>query len=123
VVAAAPARLRVCAAIDTASTRDSGGRAARRVACPWEPAARYGHFFPTKQRKTAVTVHATQTMAWLKTALTVAAIFVAIVAAFSLSAGGGGLGEDTVVAISGDGSPVPADEVPAGSASAAGMPR
>lgn len=70
-----------------------------------------------------MTVHATQTMAWLKTALTVAAIFAAIVAAFSLSAGGGGLGEDAVVAISGDGSPVPADEAPAGSASAAGMPR
>lgn len=69
-----------------------------------------------------MTAHATQTLTWLKTALTVAAIFAAIVAAFSLSAGGQ-LGEDAVVVISGDGSPVPADEVPAGSASAAGMRR
>ena len=31
-----------------------------------------------------MTAHATQTLTWLKTALTVAAIFAAIVAAFSL---------------------------------------
>jgi hypothetical protein len=62
-------------------------------------------------------------MEWLKTALTVGAIFAAIVAAFSFSTGGG-LGEDAVVAISGNGTPVPAEEAAgAGRASAAGLAR
>ena len=65
---------------------------------------------------------AAQALAWLKTALTVAAIFAAIVAVFSLSADDAP-GDDAIVAISGDGSPAPADEVPTGTAAAAAMPR
>jgi len=81
-------------------------------------------FSLNQQRKTTVNGPSTQTLAWLKTVLTVAAIFAAIVAAFSLSAGGG-QGEDTVVAVSAAGVPVPAEEaaVPAGSASAADLDR
>lgn len=65
---------------------------------------------------------ARQALAWLKTAVTVVAIFAAIVAAFSLS-DGDGQGEVIVVAVSDNGSTVPAEEARAGSAVAADMPR